>query len=114
MMLSSAQAELVVGSNVKKISTHKEVEKKEEDETEIQEKTQESGSGKGVEKKLFNIASDMGASGKEVELGEKEEPEEVVTEALLVHEKSQMKEKMSLRGVKRTESEQVIGGERDV
>ena len=46
-----------------------------------------SGNGEGVEK-VIETASDLGASGKEVEQGEKEEPEKDVTEALLVLEKS--------------------------
>ena len=44
-----------------------------------------SGSSEGIEK--IEMALDIGASGKEVKLGEKEEPEEGVTEALLVFEK---------------------------
>ena len=37
---------------------------------------------------MVETASDIGASGKDVERGEKEEPEEGVTEALIVLEKS--------------------------
>ena len=95
MMLSSALAKLVVGSKVEKISTNKGVEKKDEDEdeTELQEEMQMSGNGEGVKKKVVKTASDEGASGKEVELGEKEEPGEGVTEALLVLENIQIEEK---------------------
>ena len=84
MMLSSALAELVFGSKIEKISTNKGVEKKDEDETEVQEEVQMSGNGEWVENKVVKTASDIGALGKEVELGEKEDPEEGVTEALLV------------------------------
>ena len=87
---------------------------KDEDEAKIQEEMQMSGSSEEVEKKVVEMASDIGASGKEVELGEKEEPEEGVTEALLVLEKIQIEEKTSLEDVKRTESEQDIGEVRDV
>ena len=47
----------------------------------------------GVKKKLIETASDLGASGKEVELGDKKEPEKDLTEALLVLEKIQIMEK---------------------
>ena len=73
-----------------------------------------SGNGEGVDKKVVKIASDIGASGKEVEPDKKEEPEEGVTEALLVLNKNQIEEKTSLGDVKRTESEQDIGEEREV
>ena len=39
-----------------------------------------SGVSEGVEKKVIETASDKGASGKEVELGEKEEHTQDVTE----------------------------------
>ena len=47
MMPSSALAKLLVGSKVEKISNNKGVEKKNEDETEIQEEMQMSGNGEG-------------------------------------------------------------------
>ena len=72
-----------------------------------------SGNGEGVKRKVVKTASDIGASRKEVELGEKEEPEDGVTEALLVLEKNQIEEKTFLGDAKRTESEQDIGEERD-
>ena len=53
------------------------------------------GISKGVEKKVIETASDLVASGKKVELGEKEVPEKDVTEALLVLEKIQIAEKTS-------------------
>ena len=37
-----------------------------------------SGNGEGVEKKVIETASDLGASCKEVVLGEKEEPEKMM------------------------------------
>ena len=51
---------------------------------------------------MIETASDLVASGKEVELGEKEEPEKDVTGALLVLEKIQIEEKTSLDDVKMT------------
>ena len=45
-----------------------------------------SGNGERVKKKTIEIASDIGASGKEVELGEKAEHEQDVSDALLVLE----------------------------
>ena len=70
------------------MSAMKGVEKKDKDETKIQEKIQMSGNGEGVKKKVIEIASDLGASGKEVELGEEEETKKDVSEALLVIKKS--------------------------
>ena len=75
---------------------------------------QMSSNGEGVQKKKVKTASDLCSSGKEVELGKKEEPEKDVTEALLVLEKIQIEEKTSLGDVKRTESEQDIDEEQDV
>ena len=49
---------------------------------------QMSGNGEGIKNKVFETALDLGYSGKEVELVEKEEPEKDATEALLVLEKS--------------------------
>ena len=60
------------------------VEKKvEEDVTEIWEEMQMSGNTEGA-KNVVETASDLGASSKEVELGEKDEHEQDVTKALLV------------------------------
>ena len=87
MILSYALAELVVGSKVEKKSSKREVEKKHKDETEIQEEMQMSGNGEGVQMKVIETDSDLGASDKKVELGEKEDHEEGETEALLVLEK---------------------------
>ena len=52
-----------------------------------------SGSSEGIKKKGVKTASDIGASGKDIELGEKEEPEKGVTEALLVREKIRCRRK---------------------
>ena len=73
-----------------------------------------SGSGEWVKKKMVEIASDIGTSGKEVELGENEEPEEGLTEAMLFLKKTQIEEKTSLEDMKRMESEQDISEVRDV
>ena len=62
-----------------------------------------SACGEGVEKKVIETASDLGASSKEVEPGEKEEHEKDFIEALLVLRKIQMEEKTSLEDVKMTE-----------
>ena len=114
-MLSSALAELVVVSTVEKNSAKKGIKKKDEqDVTETWEERQISGTGEGVQKKVIESASHISASGKEVELDEKEEPKNYVAEALLVLEKIQIKEKSSLEDVKGMESEQVIGEIQDV
>ena len=70
-----------------------------------------SGNGEKVEQKVIETASDLGASCKEIELGEKEEPEKDVTDALLVLEQIQIEEKTSLEDIKMTESEQEVGEE---
>ena len=70
-----------------------------------------SGNGEKVEQKVIETASDLGASWKEIELGEKEEPEKDVTDALLVLEQIQIEEKTSLEDMKMTESEQEVGEE---
>ena len=111
LMLSSALAEPVVVEKVKKNSDKKGVEKKDEDETEIQEEMQMSGNGEGVEEKVIETASDLGASGKEVELGENEGPEKDVTEALPVLEQIQIEEKTSLEDVKESALKHDIGEE---
>ena len=69
-----------------------------------------SGNGERVKKKVIETASDVSASGKEVEPGEKEENEKDVTEALLVFEKIQIEEKTSLEDM----TEQDVGEEHDV
>ena len=74
-VLSSAFAELVVDSEKDK---------------------QISGNGEGVEKKVVEINSNIGASGKEVKLGEKAEHEQDITEAVLVLEQIQIDEKTFL------------------
>ena len=96
-MLSSDLAELVDGSTVEKNLTNKGVKKKDEDESEIQEEMQMSSDGEGVKNQVFKTASDLGASGKEVQLGQNEEPEEGVTEALLVLEKVRQRRKLLWR-----------------
>ena len=85
------------------------MEKNNEDEIEIQKEMQMSGNGEGIEKKVVETASDIGASDYEVKLVEKEEPWKGVTEALFVLEKIQIEEKTSLGDVKETESDQNVG-----
>ena len=71
-MLSRTLAELVaVRNDINKISAKKNIEKKDEDGTQMQEEMKISDNGEGVKKKMIKAASDLGASGKEVELGEK-------------------------------------------
>ena len=74
LMLTSALAELVVDS---------------EDDKQI------SGVDEGG-KKVVDIASDIGASGKEVNVGEEAEQKQDVTEAVLILEQIQIEEKTSL------------------
>ena len=49
-----------------------------------------------VKKKVVEIASDIGASAKEFELGKKAEQEQDVTEAVLILKQIQIEEKTSL------------------
>ena len=56
-----------------------------------------SGNGKRLEKNAVEIASDIGVSGKEVELGEKAEHEQDVTDALLVFAQIHIEEKTCLK-----------------
>ena len=111
LMLSRALAELVVDS---------------------EEVKQISGNDEWFKLKVIEIASDIGDSSKEVELGEKTEHEQNVTEAMLVLEQIQIEEKTSLdkkkvgliveitgeirvsEDVKWTELKQDVGEERDV
>ena len=72
-----------------------------------------SGNTEGA-KNVVETASDLGASSKEVELGEKDEHEQDVTKALVALEQHQIEEKTSLNFGKGTESKQDIGEEHDV
>ena len=58
---------------------------------------------------MVETTSDLGTSGKEVQLGEKEDLEKDVTETLLILEQIQIKEKTSLEDAKGTELKQDVG-----
>ena len=75
-----------------KNSAKKGVDKKDEqDVTKIQEERQMSGKGEGVQKKVVETASDLGALGKEIEMGEMEDHEKDVIKVCLSLNKSRSK-----------------------
>ena len=103
LMLSSALSELVIVCKVETFQLRMGLKRK--------MKMKLRHRRRRVEKKVIETASDLGVSGKEVEPGEKEQPEKDATEALLVLEKIQIEEKISFEYVKMTESEQDVGEE---
>ena len=92
----------------KNFQLRKGLKERDKDESKTQEEMQMSGNGEEDKKKVTETAPDLGDSDKEVELGEKEEHEQDVTEALLVLETIQIEEKTSLEDVKGTELKQDV------